>query len=551
VTAEVQGIAGSEFAARLAWPPVLFADSPSRRELLGLHAAWPLGARRIRVHRNHAVELGLSVARPYLEFAGIAPEWLVGDYDDSLAMQVDGDADAEVVWLDWARFAERMTAGELREWLAGRLAALRARTSAPILLVGPDIAGYEAPEVEGVAVGDLGPLLERLGDEAFDPDRAEMTGTRWSAAGAVAAARELGGRWLPALLAPRIKAIAVDLDQTLYAGVLGEDGPSGVELTEGHAALQRRLTELHESGVLLALVSRNEPADVEALFAERDDFPLRLDDVDASSIGWGAKSDGVRAVAADLNIDPGAVLFVDDNAGELLQVQSALPGVPWLQAADDAADTARWLGAYPGLFAFARTEADTLRAADLRANRERESALAGAGEDLGAYLRELGVTLTFEQQSHLERVAELSGKTNQFNLALARLSDGDVRARDADPAYQISTARLQDRLTDSGIIAIAIARRDGGEVVVEELCVSCRALGRRIEDLIVAGMLAGGRVFDGADEVRFAVAEGPRNAPARDWLARFAGGRGTASVSAARVREAATHPDVTIKEGAP
>jgi FkbH-like protein len=316
-------------------------------------------------------------------------------------------------------------------------------------------------------------------------------------------------------------------------------------VSEGHAALQRTLGELHASGVLLALVSRNEPADVEALFAARDDFPLRLDDVDASAIGWGAKSDGVRAVANELNIDPSDVLFVDDNAGELLDVQSALPGVPWLQAAPDAADTARWLGSYPGLFAFDRTEADTLRAADLRANRKRQSALAGSGDDLGAYLRELGVTLTFEQQAHLSRVAELSSKTNQFNLALARLSDGDVRQRDADPAYQISTARLQDRLTDSGIIAIAIARREGPRLVVEELCVSCRALGRRIEDLIVAGMLAGGRTFEGAEEVEFACVEGPRNAPARGWLKRFAGG--SATVGADRLRTAATHPDVTIR----
>jgi FkbH-like protein len=544
VTTEVQGNPGSAFAQRLGWPEVLFAVSPARRELLGLRAPWPLDARRIRIHRNHAVELALSVARPYLEFAQIAPEWIVGDYDDSLSLDVDGEVDAEVVWLDWARFAERVAADELRDWLAGRLAALRERTTAPILLVGPDVPGLEAPAVDGVAIGDLGPALARLGDAAFDPERAELTGTRWSAAGAIEVARELAGRWLPALLAPRIKAVAVDLDNTLYAGVLGEDGPEGVALHPGHAALQSRLRELHESGVLLALVSRNEPADVEALFAAREDFPLGIDDFDATAIGWGAKSDGLRAIAAQLRIDPGAVLFIDDNPGELLEVATVLPGVPWLQAVEDASLTTRAIEGFPGLFAFSRTETDALRAADLRANREREAGLAGAGEDLGAYLRELGVTLTFEQDDHLDRVAELSGKTNQFNLALARLSDGDVRARAADPAYQISTARLEDRLTDSGIIAIAVARREGARLHVEELCVSCRALGRRIEDLIVAGMLARGRVFDRAQEVEFAVAEGPRNAPARDWLERFGG----PVVSASRVRDAATHADVTIRE---
>jgi FkbH-like protein len=161
----------------------------------------------------------------------------------------------------------------------------------------------------------------------------------------------------------------------------------------------------------------------------------------------------------------------------------------------------------------------------MRANEERSRALAITSDDSAAYFRELGVRLSVAHglEEQLPRVAELSRKTNQFNLALRRCGAPELRRLLADPAYQISTAGLADRLSDSGVIAIAVSERLADRLVVHELCISCRALGRQLEDLIVAQLLVSGPAFAGATEVVLPLRDGPRNGPARAWLAQFAG----------------------------
>jgi FkbH-like protein len=552
-------------AARLEWQPALFAQRPDRRMLLRLKAPWPLGPRRIRFHRNHGIELALSVLRPFLEYAGVAPEFVIGDYDDSLTFGALDAADLEVVWLDYARFADRMAPADLADWLGDRLRVLRGRSAAPVLVLDWDgpAAGAEpfreafarpASEIGGVYLADRRELLAELDTDYFDAERSAVTGTRMSQLGAILTARLLGTRWLPALLAPRLKAIVVDLDNTLHAGVLGEDGAAGVALTDGHARLQRRLLALRDSGLFLALLSRNDESDVRALFATRADFPVGWDDFPVHRVSWQAKSDGLREIARELRIDPGAVLFVDDNPGELLEATHSVPGLHCLHARPDADETVAALDHFPGLWAFAETREDGLRSADSRANRDRDAVLAQAGEDVGAYYRELAVTLTVTHDApgQLARIAELSGKTNQFNLALRRLTGAELPALLADPRWQLSTAQLEDRLSDSGVIAIAITERRDSALIVHDLCISCRALGRALEDLIVGRLVAGGPLFAGATEVVFPFVDAPRNAPARSWLARFAG-RGLPEapsdivVPATRVAEAAVNPHVIIE----
>jgi FkbH-like protein len=557
----------SYFSERLRWQSILFAPEPARQSLLALEAPWDLSPRRIRFHRNHAIEVTLSVARPFLEFAGIAPEWVVGEYDDSLSFPTLEPVDLEVVWLDYARFADRMKPEEIADWLGERLAVLRSRTTSPVLVMDWDGAqssatAFSAALSEVVAhlgdvrLADRTELIRRLGERFFDLERASLTGTRMSAEGAAGTARLLGGNWLPALLMPRLKAVVVDLDNTLYDGVLGEDGIDSVVLTEGHTELQRQLVELRDSGVLLGLLSRNELGDVDELFRTRRDFPLRWEHFAAHSVGWQPKSAGLERIAGSLRIDPSAILFVDDNPGELLEALLGVPGLRCVHAADDGYGTARALRYFPGLWAFERTEADALRARDLRANVERDSALARSADDAGAYYRELGVVLTVGQNhpDQLPRVAELSSKTNQFNLALSRYSLGQVQELARSEKWQISTARLEDRLTDSGVVAMALACRDADTLVVHELCISCRALGRRLEDLIVAQMLVSGPVFAGTREVVFQFVEGPRNQPARRWLEEFTGAEFPdaekehhVKISAERVLAASVNPDVRMK----
>ena len=319
------------------------------------------------------------------------------------------------------------------------------------------------------------------------------------------------------------KAIAVDLDGTLYAGTLGEDGPAGVELTEGHRVLQHRLVGFRNEGMLLALVSRNEPADVEALFAERDDFPLRLSDFSAIEVSWDDKSIAVGRVASALRIGCDSIVFVDDNPGELAGVGASLPVIT-VHAGADATQTASALEHVAGIFRWRTSVEDRLRADDLRASEVRAQ-IGQAASSPDDYLRSLQVQLDLlvGPRQQVARLAELSAKTNQFNLSLRRMNEAEIARRVIDAPSNVVAIRLADRLSDSGIVGMIVGSRVGRALHIDELCVSCRALGRRLEDsmltkavLVMAGQPA-------PETVIFAVRKGPRNAPARNWLAQYAG----------------------------
>ena len=484
--------------ARAEWQSVVFSERPRRASLLELAAAdLPTTPLRIHVHRNQPFEFVASCAEAFLRYAGWNPIFTYGPYDDSLSFSQRVDADVELVWLDLGRYQEDRK--ELSAWLEERIRYLRGVSDAPIVVASgdpaliPPLPGVRASTVSSMQIG---------------------------AAECVEAAREFAFLWLPPVLRARFKTIVVDLDHTLYRGVLGEDGPIGIELTPEHFKLQKKLAALHESGVLLAVVSKNDPADVEALFEQRSDFPLTSDMISAWSAGWGAKSRGIRDIAASLRIGLDSILYLDDNAGELAEVASAAPEVSLLHAADPQ-ETTRALKLYPGLNGYEAGAADRLRAFDL----------AAAGQRTGSsheYMQSLRIELGFSLDPAHEcaRLHDLSVRTNQFNTGFLRLTEAEVARRITDPQYQTVAVSLRDRLSDSGIIGAIFARCAGDTIFVEEICISCRALGRGIEDVLITEALAGiARRAGGAKDLIFRCIEGPRNAPARDWMERYTAGQ--------------------------
>lgn len=520
---------------RAARQPVLFDALPRRSDLLRL-APQKIGtAVSLHVHRNQSFEHVASAMAPFAAFAGLDVRVCYGDYDDSLAMDGPvGGADLELVWLDWSRYGTSRTPAELAEWLRSRILARRAVTESPILIAsapGVDPSSVElsaelekalAP-VPAAHVCDLAPIGRQLGERLYDARAARLSGTSMSDAACVLAARLFGARWIPSVMRPPLKAVVVDLDDTLYRGVLGEDGAEGVELSDAHRDLQARLVELREAGLFIAVASRNEASDVEELFASRADFPLRREHLSACEVSWEPKADAIRRVASTLRIGHDAVLFVDDNAGELAAVATDLPGIATLHAGADPAVTLRALDLFPGLWRWRRSEADAIRIRDLAASRERDALAASAADPL-AYLASLQPHLTYGLNAggHVSRLHELSVKTNQFNLALARLTEAEVARRVAAEEHAVVSVGLADRLTDSGIIAAIFGWRAGETLVVDELCISCRALGRRLEDLLIGEAIARMTAATGTSRVVMRYGLGPRNGPARAWLARAA-----------------------------
>jgi FkbH-like protein len=376
-----------------------------------------------------------------------------------------------------------------------------------------------------VRVAPRFPLTEEYGDEYWDDRMSKLTGSAYSDSALIAQARDLGLGWIPAALSPRLKVVAVDLDNTLYQGVLGEDGIAGVSIAGDFRKIQERLRNLHRQGILLAVVSRNEREDVDALFATRSDFPLRRDHCSVVEAGWGGKADALEKIAGRLRVGLDSVLFVDDNLGELAAVAEALPPVR-LAHARSPEQTLALLRHGPGLLRWAEGGEDALRAQDLAVADVREG-IAKQGREKGDYLGALGVEVAFAANaaSHVERLAELSGKTNQFNLALQRYSAHAVSELQKANDWICITANVKDRLSDSGVVFAMVAKWEADVFRVEELCISCRALGRGLEDMLVVEAIQESLRRRPARRVAFKHRTGPRNAPARDWLERFVGER--------------------------
>lgn len=508
------------------WQSALFPELPKRFELASLELDWPVVPISVRVHRNHAFEHLAAVAQKWLNWWGRSLDMYLGDYDDSLSFGGidDRHPDLELLWLDLSRYP----AVQVEAWLVDRIEALRVLSERPILVLavgGPQEVGGRLSNIAGVDYFKVEEVARGAPFDLFSERTARLTGTRLSDPALMLAARELACRWVPFAMKVGRKAIVVDLDNTLYAGVLGEQGSEGLELTPAHHALQQALLKFKEQGFFLALASRNEEQDVRSMFQKRRDFPLRWEDFSACTINWEEKTRGLLKIADQLRIGVNSLVFVDDNAGELAAVGASLPEVGLVHAAEDPHLTARVLQYFPGLWRPRLLREDKLRAEDLAANSERMK-IARANVDPKSYLRSLQIVLDVHvgKRDQLSRMVELSQKTNQFNLSLGRLDALELSKRLEDPKACVVTFGLRDRLSDSGLIGLMVVRRDARNARVEELTISCRALGRGLEDLMIGAALEGALGDQvGLINLIFQHREGSRNQPARSWLTRRSG----------------------------
>lgn len=294
-----------------------------------------------------------------------------------------------------------------------------------------------------------------------------------------------------AVLGRSRKCLIVDLDNTLWGGVIGDDGLGGIEVGEGSAAgeafraLQGYLRELKDRGVLLAVCSKNEEAIAKTPFVEHPDMVLRLDDFVAFKANWQPKSENIRAIAQELNLGLDAFAFLDDNPAERAEVSQALPEVAVPDMPDDPSGMLRALDR-ARLFETAAVSAEdrdrTAAYHALRASRESASETT----DLPAFLRSLDMTADVEpfRQRAFERITQLINKTNQFNLTTPRVVPAEVERLASDPSVVTCTVRLRDRFADHGLISVAWGRVDAGQLRIEAWLMSCRVLGRGVERLV-------------------------------------------------------------------
>lgn len=509
----------------------------------------------VSVWRNHAFEPIQQLVDVFLRHAGLDLVFILGEYDDGLMLPPRHGSDAQLVWFDLDRVS--LSASELPNWFARRIEYVVRHSNVPVIVV--PISEHPAllaaiterlGSIAGVFCVDTWSLCRSEQLALIDERTASLAGTRLSRDAQMHVARALGLRWLPAALRPPLKLVAVDLDGTLHRGVLGEDGIGGVEVSSGHRRLHEYLKKLSSEGFMLALVSRNELEDVQNLFSSRRlDYGLSLEDFVAVEVSWDPKPDALRRVAQRVRIGLESIVFVDDNPGELLSVGMELPAIELVHASDAADETVQALLWTSGLWRISRDSAAALRVADLKANAAREQLMEQVF-NRDDYFAELGVRIevSVDRFEHLSRLADLSAKTNQFNLSLQRLGEAELRKVMEGHYGHVVSIVLADRLSNSGVIALVVASRDGSVLYVREVAVSCRALGRGLESIVLAVALKAIPGWRHVRDVCFEVRETERNLPARKWLAEVSG-QASSGVSPRQVFLAASlWSSVTIPE---
>jgi FkbH-like protein len=284
------------------------------------------------------------------------------------------------------------------------------------------------------------------------------------------------------------KCLVLDLDNTLWSGVIGDDGLEGIilgqgsELGEAHAELQRYALSLTERGIILAVCSKNDEANALAPFTTHPEMILKREHIACFVANWTDKATNLRSIAKQLNIGLDALVFLDDNPAERAIIRQELPEVHVPELPDEPSTYVSTLAAAGYFEALRLTADDRARASQYQANAERDR-LKDSATDMDAYLQSLRMTLTagpFDAMN-LQRIVQLINKTNQFNLMTERLTEPEVLARMNDPRWLTLYARLTDRFGDNGLIAILMARIESTDAIIETFLMSCRVLGRGVE----------------------------------------------------------------------
>jgi FkbH-like protein len=322
----------------------------------------------------------------------------------------------------------------------------------------------------------------------------------------------------------RKKCLALDLDNTLWGGVIGEDGENGVALSgSGYGAIyrdfQKGLKKIKETGVLLALASKNNEEDALAGF-KNPHMVLSLDDFIVKKINWRPKSQNIRDIASELNIGLDSIVFVDDNPAERASVKYELPEVTVPDFPEDTCElpdfAAEIFGEYFKILDLSAEDVNKHKMYEENIQRERAKT---AYSDVGDYLRDMKITLRLERvnEENLTRAHQLIQKTNQFNLTSKRYEEPELRRMMLSDGFLFLIGGVKDKFGDNGYSLLIICGLPGNRrAIIDTFLMSCRIMGRTVE---TAAILRVEEMLKemGVTEIEASYAPTGKNAPVKTF----------------------------------
>ena len=344
----------------------------------------------------------------------------------------------------------------------------------------------------GIVIADIARLAASIGYERWDDPRHWHASKLPFSPEFTPVYADVIARVVGALMGKAKKVLVLDLDNTLWGGVIGDDGVDGIALGQGSAtgeafvAIQNLALDLRQRGVVLAVCSKNEDATARQPFREHSEMALKEGHIAVFQANWTDKAANLRTIAEKLNLGVNSLVFLDDNPAEREQVRRELPMVGVPELPQDPAYYPRYLAAAGYFEAVAFSDEDRARADQYQMNAARTE-LMSSSSDMDAYLRSLAMHCHIGPVSSANRarVAQLINKSNQYNLTTRRYTEAQVADMETRPDKLMLQARLEDRFGDNGIISIVIVDRKGREWDIDTWLMSCRVLGRRVENAVL------------------------------------------------------------------
>lgn len=361
-----------------------------------------------------------------------------------------------------------------------------------------------------VTILDVAAVQRAIGNQRWQDD---LTWVRYRQHPSLDALPDLAESYMAtvrAVLGLTKKVLVADLDDTLWGGIIGEDGLDGIKIGpdshegEAYLALQRYMLELQRRGVLLAVCSKNNPEDARLPFHRHPHMALKLEDFAIFRANWEDKVSNLRAISQDLSLGLDSFVFLDDNPVECEWVRTQLPEVVVLEVAKPPLSTLRRLDRAKYFETLSLSGEDLARADQYRVEAQRKSLLSASGS-LEHFLEKLQMEAAVEKitPQNIARVTQLINKTNQFNLTTRRYTEAQVLQIAKDPDCWIRAFRLADRMGSYGLVGVLICRsiqREAWEI--DTWLMSCRVLGREMEKFMLD------RLIQAAAESRIGRIEG-------------------------------------------
>jgi FkbH-like protein len=379
-----------------------------------------------------------------------------------------------------------------------------------------------APQ-QNVVMLDTGYWLASLGRPAYDPRMYAVAKILYSQSLFESAATEIKAV-LSGSVGQGKKVIVCDLDNTLWGGVVGDDGQPNIKLGapdqvgECFHAFQTALKGLRSRGILLTICSKNDEKFALSVIEEHPAMALRKSDFVAWRINWRDKAENLLALAEELNLGLDSFVFLDDSPQERDQVRQLLPQVYTPDLPRSPSELAPFVSSLRCFETSSLNMEDWQRTDMYKAEHGRKVALEVSG-DVESWLRSLEIEVRVSplQRESLPRATQLLNKTNQFNLSLRRLDEKTFWDWAEEPCNSAYTFNVSDRFGDFGLTGLASISRVGNEARIVDFVMSCRVMGKKVEEALLGYSLAKARAA-GAERVMAVPVDGPRNGPAKQFF---------------------------------